>query len=138
MAKAISLIVALLALSYIASARKACPILEPCTLGFYGPEAPPVCQTFTDENGEQQEQCFAIGSAAFGVVLDKDDRSVDEDTEIAEIDFSGHCDCTLTLWNSPSFDGEFIKYRFEASRPHFYINEIWSQDAESFSVTCKF
>ena len=109
-----------------------------CQLSLYGPESPPVCETFIDENGQEQQQCWAVGSAAFAALLDKKTSSIKEATGLSEFSFDGYCKCTMKLWTGSNFTGRSKTIHFKDSQPHIFIKDIWSLESNSFSVSCKF
>jgi len=91
-----------------------------------------------DENGQEQQHCFTIGSTDMAVILNKNTKSIQQASPISELDFSGKCDCTLKLWSGNEYTGKSFTYKFQARKPHFLISSIWSEEPNSFSVTCKF
>jgi hypothetical protein len=136
--KAFTLIVLVLGLSCaLAQSLRASP-QRTCQLSMYGPIPPPVCQTVTDANGQQQQECYALGSAAMAAILDKNTKSISESTGLSEFGFSGYCKCTIKLWAGANFTGKAKTYKFNESKTDVMVSDIWSQESNSFKVTCQF
>lgn len=137
MIKTILLTISLISLFYAVESRLRCAS-GPCEIAFFGPATPPTCETFVDENGEDQEQCFALGSAAYAASLNRGNNNFSVSAELAEINFSGNCRCAITLWSEANFQGQSFTYWTKNKNDHVLTNEIWSQENQSFKVRCKF
>ena len=113
-----------------------------CQVGYYTVPVPPQCETYIDENGQEQEQCTAIDSAAFGTVLGaKDNELVERSLELNDIEFTGYCDCVLRLYTETNLDGCYIKsYEISGDYRHTYVSDLWTRDGnpQSFTLTCNF
>lgn len=132
--KAFTLIVLIFGLSCAVNAQRP---QRTCELSYYGLESPPVCQTILDENGEEQQVCEMVGSAAYAALLDKKMKSFKEAMGISEFSFDGYCRCTMKLWTGSNFNGNSKTIKFNENQPHIMIKDVWSQVANSFSVTCR-
>ena len=137
MIKSIFLTAFILSLLYATEAKLRCST-NPCQVAFFGPESPPVCETVVDENGQEQQQCYAIGSAAFAAALSRSNPSFGESIPLSQINFSGNCRCILTLWSQANFQGESFTYRTQNNNDQVFPDEIWSQENQSFRVRCRF
>ena len=133
--------VCLLGLSALAGARnlKGAPDAQ-CTLSFYGPPTPPVCNTYVDENGQEQTECYAVGPAASIAIVDKSNKHLKvADGNVYELDFNGTCDCKLVLYSKANFKGQSKNYPFsEAENNQIFADQIWNQENASFKILCNF
>ena len=115
---------------------------QECQVAYYDVAAPPECHTYLDENGEEQEECTAIGSAAFAALLDANTPSFSEpNLRLSEIDFSGTCDCTLKLYSGSNLSGCYVQDDVATTTSEYVpVSDIWTRSAnpQSFSVSCNF
>ena len=136
MSKIFALAFLVLAFSSMIDARKA---VKKCEVTFYGPAPEPVCETVIDENGEEQEECYAVGAPASRLILNKRKSSYQESTQLDEVNFEGTCDCSLKLYTKANFEGLSHSYPFSKSNNRvIMVNEIWSYPNNSFKLICKF
>jgi len=133
--KSFSLILMILGLSYMTvSANRECQVT------FYGPTPSPVCETYIDENGQEQEQCYQLGSAAAALLLNKTNKSYSDATYSGvEYMFSGTCNCILQLWPLNNFNGIPKSYAInKLMNRHIIVEKSWKKVPKSFKVACKF
>ncbi len=133
--------VCILGLSALASAKglKGTPDAQ-CTLSFYGPPSDPVCNTYVDENGQEQTECYAVGPAASAAIVDKSNKNLKvADGNVYELDFDGTCDCNLVLYSKANYKGQSKKYAFsKAENKQIFADQIWNKENASFKVLCNF
>lgn len=142
MVKILSLTACLLSISSVmkfANAKETSPS-KTCEVVIYSPESPPFCHTETDENGQPEEICEAIGSAMSMAVLNKDESTLKlEDFPVAEIEFSGSCSCEVRFYSKANFAGSNKKISFGGySNKQIIVDQVWSKEANSFKVDCDF
>ena len=140
MNKSFILLICLFGLSFLFQGSQAQTAPKQCVIGYYDVPAPPVCITFIDKDGKKQQECSAIGSAAFGAALDKKQKSLLESSfPLNDLDFSGSCQCTLYLYSKANYKGYSLSYPFSKSKAkHIYVNKIWTRSAKSFKIVCSF
>ena len=111
-----------------------------CQITFYGPTPPPVCNTYLDENGQEQEECYQLGSPAAHLLLNKQDKSYSDATYGAiEYHFEGTCNCTLKLWSAHNFKGASKTYAVNKFvNKNIFVEKTWKKDPKSFKVSCRF
>jgi len=111
-----------------------------CTLMFYGPTPDPVCQTYIDESGQEQEECYALGPAAAAALVDASNPKFTEaNGNLYELDFDGTCNCKLVLYNKANFKGKSLTYKFsKAEDKAIFADEIWNKENASYKILCKF
>ena len=111
-----------------------------CQMEFYGPIPPPVCETYIDENGQEQEQCYQLGSPAAALLMDKDNNNYSDATFGAvEYYFSGDCNCVLQLWPENDFIG--ISKNLIVNRiinRDIIVEKCWKKEPKSFKIVCNF
>ena len=80
------------------------------------------------------------GSRAFAAILDNDVNSFSQKNfPLNNVDFSGYCYCTLSLYSKINFKGYSISCPYsEGDAGHIYVNEIWGRKTNSFKVVCSF
>ena len=137
-AKVFSLIIVLLGLSCLATARKCPATPKTCQIEYEDYPAPPTCETYIDENGQEQQRCPSIGTALFLGILDKTTSSLSESFGISKITFTGNCKCTLTLWSEDDLQGESKVHTLQNGETSFMTSDIWDQENASFEVDCNF
>ena len=116
---------------------------QSCEVGYYDVAPPPECEFYIDENGEEQEECTAIGSAAFAQLLDSNTPTLTEPSfPLSEMDISGDCDCTLRVYSGQNLSGCYVQEDIitDASEHIEVIGGIWTRSAnpQSFELTCTF
>jgi len=136
MTKVIALAFILFAFSSIVKAQNAQP---KCEITLYGPEPEPECETIIDENGQEQESCFAVGSAESRLLLNKGTSRYQESSDLSELHFAGTCECTLQIYTRVNLRGLYYSYPFSKSADGIIlVPQIWSHPHNSFRVLCKF
>ena len=112
-----------------------------CKINYYNIPAPPVCGTIV-ENGEEEEVCTSIGSAAFAETLNKENSSLSQDFfEVYHIEFRGYCNCGLRVYTRTNLKGCYVEERvFTYELDQIFVDQIWKKAGhpQSFSVVCKF
>ncbi len=126
------LFIVLFCLSSLAFAYKS------CTISFWGPNPPPVCETYTDENGQEEESCYQLGAPQANAILDARTPSFTFSDEVAEVDWYGDCRCTLVVWSKPNYKGACKLVSNNKRDSAIIIEDIWSRTANSFKVACRF
>jgi len=112
-----------------------------CEVAYYDIPAPPECETYIDENGEEEEECTAIGSAAFAALLDSTSPTLTEPTlPLNDLDFTGDCDCTLRVYSGLNLGGCYVQEDVVSNTHINVVGGIWTRTAnpQSFEVTCTF
>ncbi len=141
MKKVLSLLVCLLGLTAFASARnlKGASAGGQCDLTFYGPTPDPVCNTYIDENGEEQTECYQVGPSASRTIVDGTTPNfTDANGSAYEVDFSGDCNCKLVLYTKANFKGKSFTYPFSKSDGAIFANQVWNKDNASYKIVCRF
>jgi len=117
----------------------ALPPIE-CWIGYYNVPQPPVCETIIGEDGQEEQQCTAVGSAAYAGVINRDEPSFSEENfPLNDIDWSGYCNCNLLVYNSADFTGYWLTYPFsEATEDRIVVGDILKVGVNSFRITCTF
>lgn len=143
MKKFLSLLVCLLGLTALASARNlkgAASAGGQCDLTFYGPPSPPVCNTYIDENGEEQTECYQVGPAASRTIVDGTTPKFTEANGSAyEIDFDGNCNCKLVLYTKANFKGKSFTYPFSKAESNaIFADQVWNKANASYKIVCRF
>ena len=115
---------------------------EGCTVAYYDIPPPPDCEWDTDAEGEEEEECVTVGSAAFAAALDAATPFINEPNfPLSELDLSGdECDhCTLTVYSKTNLQG--CKVVEEVKDDHVdVVPGIWKRNADpkSWSLVCLF
>jgi len=112
-----------------------------CLVSYEDYPADPVCETVTDENGEETEECTAIGSAAFAGQLTPDDPTFSAtDFSLSLFTWSGDCDCTITYFKDGTASGCYVRRRFNDGEnlDGIRTDDILKQRPNSFAVACQF
>ncbi len=133
------LLLCLLGLTYIAAARNLQGAAQ-CDLTFYGPPTPPVCNTYIDENGQEQTECYAVGPAASRAIVNKSQKTLNVSSDsLYELDFDGTCKCTLVLYSKANYKGSSYSYAFsKAKNGVIFGNKIWKTANKSYKISCAF
>ncbi len=119
---------------------------QDCTIGYYDIAPPAECEYYTDENGEEEEECSAVGSAAFAALLNSETATLSEpDFPLNDLDFTGDCDCTLRVYSGADLKGCSVQAGVltessESSEQITVLGDLWKRAANprSFEVTCNF
>lgn len=111
-----------------------------CTVVFWGPDPEPTCQTYTDENGEEQEDCFGVGAPEARAILNSSVKTLEmSDSQIQGLYYYGDCSCSLKLWTKANYKGAVLEYAFSNSTDKtISTTDIWSKTNQSFKVICEF
>ncbi len=137
MNKFAALLMLFLGASFMLQATQA----QDCVVAYYDIPAPPECEYITDENGEEEEECTSVGSAAFASALNADSPVLSEPTfPLSEADFTGDCDCTLTVYSKTGLTGCKITREVGDGDGVEVVPGIWKGKAnpKSFEVVCSF
>jgi len=139
MNKFLPLLFCILAFAHLATARnlKGAP---QCDLTFYGPTPPPVCNTYIDENGQSQLECYQLGPAASRTIVNKANKTFKDPADsLYEVDFYGKCKCTLVLYTRKNYKGLSYSYPFSKAKDGvIFAHKIWKRANKSYKITCSF
>ena len=111
-----------------------------CTVAYYDIPAAPDCEYITDENGEEEEECTTVGSAAFAAALSPENAYISEPNfSLSEIDLSGDCDCTLTVYSQKNLKGCKVVKEVQDEEVDV-VPGIWTKKAnpKSWDLSCVF
>ena len=138
MNKSFILLICLFGLSFLYQASAAAP--KQCEIAYYDVPAPPVCTWVTGPDGKKYQECTSNGSAAYAALLDKSDKGFSElNFPLNDIEWSGYCKCTLTLYSKSGNKSYYINYPFSNSKAkHVYANKVWKRKTTGFKVACTF
>jgi len=140
MKKILSCIVLILGLASLANARNLKGAAGQCDLTFYGPTPDPVCNTYIDENGQEQQECSQVGPSAARTYVDGSNPNFTDATgSLYELNFDGTCNCKLVLYTKANFKGKSFTYAFSKSEDKaIFANQIWNKDNASYKIICRF
>lgn len=115
-------------------------IPKECTIVFWGPDPEPTCTTYTDENGQEQEDCYGVGAGEARSILNDSVKTFEtSDFQLEGMFFYGDCDCRLKLWDQANYKGAQLEYAFNKSvDKSITAPSIWSKTNKSFKVLCSF
>ena len=113
---------------------------QECQIGYYDVPQPPMCTTETDEDGQPEEVCTAVGSAAFAGITNPTEPSFSESTfPLNDIDWSGTCNCTLLAYSGENLTGYWLAYPFnETTENKVVVTDLLTTAPKSFNITCIF
>ncbi len=139
MKRSFILLLCLFGLSFLNQASAAAAPKE-CQVGYYDVAPPPVCTTEIGADGKPEQVCTAVGSAAYGWTLNAKEKSFTlKSFPLNDIEWSGYCKCTLTLYNKTGNKSYNVNYPFSNSKAkHVYANKIWKKKTTGFKVACTF
>jgi len=119
----------------------ATPAPVQCQVGYYDVPQPPVCTTETGADGQPEQVCTAVGSAAYVGILDKANPTFSENNfPLNDIDWSGTCRCSLWVYSGLNLKGQYwLQYGFSKSKTKsIVVSQIWKRPTRSFKITCTF
>jgi len=111
-----------------------------CELVFYGPNPDPVCTTYIDENGKEQQDCQAVGAPPSRTIVDASASTYSQAHEnLYEVDFYGTCNCKLVLFTEENHQGEAFTYSFKNSVTGIiFADQVWNKANGSYKINCCF
>ena len=106
---------------------------------FYWPTPDPVCNTYIDENGQEQKECYALESPAWAISMDASDPNFTANETLYELNFDGKCNCRLVLFSKANLKGKSFTYPFsKAENKIIFANQIWDNENTSYKILCRF
>lgn len=132
------LLFCLFGLSFLYQTSAAAP--KECDVFYYDVPAPPVCTWVIGPDGKKYQECTSVGSAAYTATLNAKQKSFTlKSFPLNDLEWSGICKCTLTLYNKTGNKSCYINYPFSNSKAkHVYANKIWKRRTTGFKVACTF
>ena len=145
MSKLFSLLVCLLSLTIFVSAQTS-NRCRSCVVTLTSAAPPPVCEDvwIPVEEGEdiceeEEEVCTEVGPAVQSWKLNQKNSYAWTNFPVQQLEFSGFCECEWKAFTGADLRGSW-KWAWFSRRSYrkVVLADVWSRNATSVEVTCKF